>query len=147
MSGFAEDIKLEELRLQFDTNFFGAVAVAKLSQGARTDGGATTPRLPASVQRLRRRQVTLVMSDTLRPNGRTVEGHVRAAERAPQVRMAELLNREAAYLEGMRLPAMPVVWGSEDYWRIYEQGVVTVAESYREDHIAFRLGSTGGAAG
>jgi Putative DNA-binding domain len=67
--------------------------------------------------------------------------HVRAAERAPQVRMAELLNREAAYLEGMRLPAMPVVWGSEDYWRIYEQGVVTVAESYREDHIAFRLGS------
>jgi len=29
MGGFAEDIKLEELRLQFDTNFFGAVAATK----------------------------------------------------------------------------------------------------------------------
>ncbi len=29
LAGFAEDIKLEELRLQFDTNFFGAVAMTK----------------------------------------------------------------------------------------------------------------------
>ena len=29
MAGFAEDIKLEELRQQFETNFFGAVAVSK----------------------------------------------------------------------------------------------------------------------
>ena len=29
MSGFAEDIKLEELRLQFETNFFGVVAMTK----------------------------------------------------------------------------------------------------------------------
>lgn len=29
VAGFAEDIKLEELRLQFDTNFFGAVAMTK----------------------------------------------------------------------------------------------------------------------
>lgn len=29
MAGFAEDIKLEELRTQFETNFFGAVAVTK----------------------------------------------------------------------------------------------------------------------
>lgn len=29
VAGFAEDIKLDELRLQFDTNFFGAVAVTK----------------------------------------------------------------------------------------------------------------------
>jgi NAD(P)-dependent dehydrogenase (short-subunit alcohol dehydrogenase family) len=29
VSGFAEDIKLEELRLQLDTNFFGAVAMTK----------------------------------------------------------------------------------------------------------------------
>src|SRR6202140_2774188 len=29
VSGFAEDIKLEELRLQFETNFFGAVAMTK----------------------------------------------------------------------------------------------------------------------
>ena len=67
--------------------------------------------------------------------------HVRTAERAPQFRMASLLDREAAYLEGMRLPAMPVSWGSEDYWRIYEQGITTIAESYREDHIAYRKGS------
>jgi hypothetical protein len=67
--------------------------------------------------------------------------HVRTLDRAPQVRMAKLLNHEATYLEGMRLPLMPVVWPSEDYWRIYEQGIVTIAESYREDHIAFRRGS------
>jgi hypothetical protein len=67
--------------------------------------------------------------------------HVRTPERAPQVRMTRLLNSEATYLEGMRLPAMPVVSASENYWRIYEQGIVTIAESYREDHIAFRLGS------
>jgi hypothetical protein len=67
--------------------------------------------------------------------------HVRTAERAPQFRTAKLLDREVGYLEGMRLPAMPVVSGSEDYWRIYEQGIVTIAESYREDHIAFRTGS------
>jgi hypothetical protein len=67
--------------------------------------------------------------------------HVRTAERAPQFRMARLLDREAAYLEGMRLPAMPVSWGSEDYWRIYKQGITTIAESYREDHIAYRKGS------
>ncbi len=29
VAGFAEDIKLEELQLQFDTNFFGAVAMTK----------------------------------------------------------------------------------------------------------------------
>src|SRR5580692_6134967 len=29
VSGFAEDIKLEELRLQLETNFFGAVAMTK----------------------------------------------------------------------------------------------------------------------
>jgi NAD(P)-dependent dehydrogenase (short-subunit alcohol dehydrogenase family) len=29
VAGFAEDIKLDELRLQFDTNFFGAVAATK----------------------------------------------------------------------------------------------------------------------
>ena len=29
VAGFAEDIQLEELRLQFETNFFGAVAVTK----------------------------------------------------------------------------------------------------------------------
>ena len=29
VAGFAEDIKLEELRLQFETNFFGAVALTK----------------------------------------------------------------------------------------------------------------------
>jgi len=29
VAGFAEDIKLEELRLQFETNFFGAVAMSK----------------------------------------------------------------------------------------------------------------------
>ncbi len=29
LAGFAEDIKLEELRRQFDTNFFGAVAMTK----------------------------------------------------------------------------------------------------------------------
>ena len=29
VAGFAEDIQLEELRLQFDTNFFGAVAMTK----------------------------------------------------------------------------------------------------------------------
>src|SRR5215831_7189475 len=29
MAGFAEDIKLEELRFQFETNFFGAVAMTK----------------------------------------------------------------------------------------------------------------------
>ena len=29
LAGFAEDIKLEELRLQFETNFFGAVALTK----------------------------------------------------------------------------------------------------------------------
>jgi NAD(P)-dependent dehydrogenase (short-subunit alcohol dehydrogenase family) len=29
VAGFAEDIKLDELRLQFETNFFGAVAVTK----------------------------------------------------------------------------------------------------------------------
>jgi NAD(P)-dependent dehydrogenase (short-subunit alcohol dehydrogenase family) len=29
VSGFAEDIKLEELRLQFETNFFGVVAMTK----------------------------------------------------------------------------------------------------------------------
>jgi NAD(P)-dependent dehydrogenase (short-subunit alcohol dehydrogenase family) len=29
VAGFAEDIRLEELRLQFETNFFGAVAMAK----------------------------------------------------------------------------------------------------------------------
>ena len=29
VGGFAEDIRLEELRLQFDTNFFGAVAITK----------------------------------------------------------------------------------------------------------------------
>jgi NAD(P)-dependent dehydrogenase (short-subunit alcohol dehydrogenase family) len=29
VAGFAEDIKLEELRLQFETNFFGAVAMTK----------------------------------------------------------------------------------------------------------------------
>jgi NAD(P)-dependent dehydrogenase (short-subunit alcohol dehydrogenase family) len=29
MAGFAEDIKLEELRTQFETNFFGAVAMTK----------------------------------------------------------------------------------------------------------------------
>lgn len=29
VAGFAEDIKLEELRLQFETNFFGAVAMCK----------------------------------------------------------------------------------------------------------------------
>ncbi len=67
--------------------------------------------------------------------------HVRTLDRAPQVRMAKLLNHEATYLEGMRLPLMPVVWPSENYWRIYEQGIVTIAESYREDHIAFRRGS------
>jgi hypothetical protein len=67
--------------------------------------------------------------------------HVRTAERAPQSRMTKLINQEAPYLEGMRLPAMPVAWRSEDYWRIYEPGIVTIAESYREDHIAFRKGS------
>jgi hypothetical protein len=67
--------------------------------------------------------------------------HVRAAERAPQFRTAKLLEREVGYLEGMRLPAMPVARGTEDYWRIYEQGIVTIAESYLEDHIAFRMGS------
>jgi len=34
--------------------------------------------------------------------------HVRTADRAPQFRMASLLDREAAYLEGMRLPACPL---------------------------------------
>ena len=29
VAGFAEDIQLEELRLQFETNFFGAVAMTK----------------------------------------------------------------------------------------------------------------------
>src|SRR5438270_3545182 len=29
VGGFAEDVKLEELRLQFETNFFGAVAMSK----------------------------------------------------------------------------------------------------------------------
>src|ERR1700758_4727640 len=29
VAGFAEDIRLEELRLQFETNFFGAVAMTK----------------------------------------------------------------------------------------------------------------------
>jgi NAD(P)-dependent dehydrogenase (short-subunit alcohol dehydrogenase family) len=29
VAGFAEDIKLDELRLQFETNFFGAVAMTK----------------------------------------------------------------------------------------------------------------------
>src|SRR5438067_12892535 len=29
VGGFAEDIRLEELRLQFETNFFGAVAMTK----------------------------------------------------------------------------------------------------------------------
>jgi NAD(P)-dependent dehydrogenase (short-subunit alcohol dehydrogenase family) len=29
VAGFAEDIKLDELRMQFETNFFGAVAMAK----------------------------------------------------------------------------------------------------------------------
>src|SRR5579864_1506533 len=29
MGGFAEDVRLDELRLQFETNFFGAVAVTK----------------------------------------------------------------------------------------------------------------------
>jgi len=67
--------------------------------------------------------------------------HVRAAERAPQFRTAKLLEREVGYLEGMRLPTMPVARGTEDYWRIYEQGIVTIAESYLEDHIAFRTGS------
>ena len=36
---------------------------------------------------------------------------------------------------------MPVVSSREDYWRIYQQGIVTIAENYREDHIIFRLGS------
>lgn len=29
VAGFAEDVRLEELRLQFETNFFGAVAMTK----------------------------------------------------------------------------------------------------------------------
>ena len=29
VAGFAEDIRLEELRVQFETNFFGAVAMTK----------------------------------------------------------------------------------------------------------------------
>lgn len=66
--------------------------------------------------------------------------HVRFAERAPQIRSGELLTREASYLEGMRLAAAPMVPGSSDYWRVYGDGIVTNAESYIEDNIAFRIG-------
>ena len=65
---------------------------------------------------------------------------VRFAERAPQIRSGELLTREASYLEGMRLAAAPMVPGSSDYWRVYGDGIVTNAESYIEDNIAFRIG-------
>lgn len=67
--------------------------------------------------------------------------HVRMSERAPQMRTGSLGGREVAYLEGMRLPNMAVLGGRDDYWRIYRQGVVAIAENYREDHIVFRTES------
>ena len=35
--------------------------------------------------------------------------HVRAPERAPQIRMEKLRGEDATYLEGMRLPKMPTL--------------------------------------
>ena len=61
---------------------------------------------------------------------------LRVPERAPQRRQGPLLGSEQAYLEGMRLPAFVVLWGTIDYWRIYESGIATTALNYEEDVVA-----------
>ena len=61
-------------------------------------------------------------------------------QRAPQRRDAPLLGRDRAYLEGMRLPAMNVLSGTIDYWRIYEGGIATTAVNYEEDANAMNGG-------
>jgi len=56
-------------------------------------------------------------------------------ERAPQLRTAPLFGQDRVFLEGMRLPAMKVLPGALDYWRIYEAGIAISAYSYREDNV------------
>jgi hypothetical protein len=60
-------------------------------------------------------------------------------ERAPQQRLETLAGAEAAYLEGMRLDAGNL-WGSVDYWRLYEAGIGVWVDSYREDSIRAKNG-------
>jgi hypothetical protein len=54
--------------------------------------------------------------------------------RAPRMQAGKLLGEDHTYLEGMRLETMSVVHYPMDYWRIYDQGLFCVVESYREDH-------------
>ncbi len=54
-------------------------------------------------------------------------------ERAPQIRMGNLADRELTYLEGMRLENTGLITSAFDYWRIYECGVAVSVESFRDD--------------
>jgi Schlafen, AlbA_2 len=55
-------------------------------------------------------------------------------ERAPQIRVETLLGQERSFLEGMRIANSGLLGAAFDYWRIYEDGVCSSAESYREDY-------------
>lgn len=54
-------------------------------------------------------------------------------ERAPQLRVRELLGQDRSYLEGMQIAKSAILSAAFDYWRIYEDGVCCSVESYRED--------------
>jgi len=61
-------------------------------------------------------------------------------ERAPQFRTETLEGDDRRFLEGMRLAASGTLWGSVDYWRLYEDGIGVWVDSYREDSIRARNG-------
>jgi Putative DNA-binding domain len=56
------------------------------------------------------------------------------AQRAPRTQTGKLGDDDHTFLEGMRLDTLEVVQYPMDYWRIYDQGLFCVVESYREDH-------------
>jgi Schlafen, AlbA_2 len=58
---------------------------------------------------------------------------LRVPERAPQLRVGELLGQDRSYLEGMQIANSAILTAAFDYWRIYEDGVCCSAESYPED--------------
>lgn len=61
-------------------------------------------------------------------------------ERAPQLRSERLGDTDASYLEGMRLAKSGMLWGSVDYWRLYEGGVGVWVDSYRSDAVRAKEG-------
>lgn len=66
-----------------------------------------------------------------------------SAKSSPQLHSTTVANREANYLEGMRIDKADVLSAEVDYWRIYDLGLACVVSSYREDFVAAKHGAAG----